>query len=162
MKTVVILDLATTTPPPLWWSLMGDLVWIPTTSNPHVLKFATGKTRKKASGHFSISKGKFKNTWLVDWHIFSQHGDFQGNVTLTTAELLTAFGLLLTNVTPANDETFCAKHGAEVGVPGRFIRQEIYLNVPCPKAEHVGDPNFSIKITSFVLSHVQKFLEKHL
>ncbi|MEN9621957.1 MAG: hypothetical protein RLZZ67_391 [Candidatus Parcubacteria bacterium] len=162
MKTIIILDPKSTALPPLWWSLMGELVWIPTTSNQEVLKFATGKTRERASGHFTVSKERLKDMWSIDWHIFSKNGEFEGSIILLTAELLTAFGLLQTNVEPTNDEEFCAKHCADVGIPGKFIRQDVYLNVPCPKAEHVGDPNFSIKITPFVLTKVQRFVEKHL
>lgn len=161
MKTIVKTVTATDEEQPLWWSPAGNLVWKPRTSTEEVLRLSTGTSYKKASGHIQIHK-EDRTRWNITWFIYTKTSSVSGHVSLTNAELLTAFGLWCEEYKFLNDELLCGKHTAEYGVSGQFIRQGIYLNIPCPKAELFGDPNFSLKLTPHVLDEVKKFVEKHL
>ena len=99
-----------------------------------------------------------------EWEIRYQtdHGGpnrTMGTIIMTTIQLQVAFDLGY--FLPGGDKVadrMIALYGGSEAVPGKFIRYERWLNIPCPGSGVDGDPNVSIELHDEIKDAVRRLI----
>lgn len=102
-----------------------------------------------------------REPWHVAWHIFHGRADSEndfvvGQFFMTSQELRAAFGLFAESF--ENDRFVLDRFGGDIACEGKFIRQEPYLNIPCPGTGLEGDPNISVFVSDGIKEAVARLL----
>ena len=82
----------------------------------------------------------------------------QGWLRLTTAELKGAFGLA--DYLPPEAASLILCYGGTAAAPGKFLRYERWLNIPCPGTGADGDPNLSIEVSQEITAAITRAIWK--
>ncbi len=136
---------------------MGRLHYRPSAQTQKTLVFSDLPDRRM---RLEIEKD-LRDFWRVRW-IIKHHGrdHIDGKYILDTEEMRAAFDLGETTIPKIHTAAdFARRYGADVGVSGKFIRKGVYLNIPCPGTGCEGDPNMSIKLTSYIQRPIECCLD---
>ncbi|OGF82256.1 hypothetical protein A3B18_02845 [Candidatus Giovannonibacteria bacterium RIFCSPLOWO2_01_FULL_46_13] len=92
--------------------------------------------------------------WLLEWEINQPPKIAHGKIVLTKDELQRAFGL---SFHPGESGDELKKlFGGQSAEPGKYIRWENFLNVPCPGSGDHFDPNFSMMLDDEIRKAIHK------
>lgn len=134
--------------------LVGTAIGMPKWVHPHSVKVEFDKdksvrtrTIRFESKVVSVTISRLRPySWHVAYRIAQPWGFTESSVSLHTAELLCALNIDDSAGIAGTEESkwWQTAYGSDVCVPGKFIRQGNWLNIPCPGTGVDGDPNLSI------------------
>lgn len=98
--------------------------------------------------------------WRVEWQIIhSQTTKIEGSICFSNEDLQNAFDV--TSTAPNREDEWLTKvYQASFGRQGKYIREDDFLNIPCPGTGHDGDPNISIQLDDEIREAVCKLFDE--
>lgn len=139
---------------PKWWHHHGYKMKVTELDLEHGVLTLDG-----SAAHLRIwRRHRINKEWYVEWHVVhSVHTqEVKGHVLATSQTLRIAFGL---SSGGKGDVELNRSFGADVLLPGLFIRKGNFLNIPCPGSGLDGDPNISIHLDDEIRNAVKKLVE---
>ena len=133
---------------PIWWHHHGSEMSIAAQGLCNDLLLLQGSVAE-------LLIQRHQTNWLLTWKVI--HGPktaVSGTTSLSSDELLAAFGVSHTYATPSHSLWLISRYGGTAACQFCFIRFQNWLNIPCPGTGHDGDPNISIELNEKIIKAV--------
>lgn len=97
-----------------------------------------------------------RDIFTIEWKINHGNGKVSGQVDFSKEDLRRAFGIK--KGCEPRHVMFMRKYEAVAAYPGKYVRQDLRLNIPCPGTGFNGDPNISIDIKPELVAAIKTLL----
>jgi hypothetical protein len=131
---------------PEWWHAHGMKIHLGDPQN--LLRHLRNETvLLRGSAVIITIRRILPDEWSIKYEILHEAPSrTAGIVHMNTLQLEAAFALREKANASATATAYLARFGGVVGIPGKFIRYERWLNIPGPGTGIDGDPNVSIEL----------------